>query len=271
MYWVELVVNGRPVDRSPVMHDGAFEFRSAPTGEYDLRVTNFYGDIIRRQFISVHDHTYSLVVELPQLASGIRPAGAISVRRLQQHVPSKARNELVRAQNDFDKGEMESSIKHLQKAIDTFPEYMEAHNNLGVRYMRLGDFDRAIAAFQKAAELDPDAVLANTNLALAFISLRRYDEAEARARRALATDPSYVQARYALGLIAVARNQCTAEDIENVKGAVEKYPKARLAIARLLACRGDATQAAAQLRTYLDSNGAENRPTVEAWLHQLEK
>jgi hypothetical protein len=72
-------------------------------------------------------------------------------------------------------------------------------------------------------------------------------------------------------LIAVARNQCTAEAVENVKGAVEQYPKARLVIARLLACRGDANQAAAQLRAYLDSNGVENRPTVEAWLHQLEK
>jgi hypothetical protein len=73
----------------------------------------------------------------------------------------------------------------------------------------------------------------------------------------------------ALGLIAVGRNQCTAEAFENVKGAVEQYPRARLASARLLACRGDANQAAAELHAYLESNRVENRPVVEAWLHQL--
>lgn len=271
MFWVELTLNGRQVDRSAVMTDGAFEFRSVPRGQYELRVTNFYGEIIRRQFIYVHDNPDWLAVELPQRDAATRPADAISVRRLQQQVPSKARNELFRSQKDFEKGEMESSIKHLRKAIDTFPEYMEAHNNLGVRYMRLGDFERAIAAFQKASELDPDAVLANTNLALAFIALKRYDEAEPRARRALATDPRYLQARYALGLIAAARNDCTAEALDNVKGAVKQYPLARVAVARLLACRGDLRQAAAELRAFLVSDGVENRSALEAWLQQLEK
>lgn len=101
---------------------------------------------------------------------------------------------------------------------------MEAHNNPGVRHMRTGDYERAAAEFQKAAELDPAAVLAHTNLALALLALKRHREAEAAAGRALQVDPAFLPARYALGLISAARNDCSAQAVENLKKASDQLP-----------------------------------------------
>lgn len=193
----------------------------------------------------------------------------VSLRELLQPTPSKARKEFARSEKAFGQGQIPDSIQHLRKALEIFPSYFEAHNNLGVRYMGLGDFERAATEFEAAVNLEPAAVVTNTNLALAWIALRRYDEAEPLARRALARDSTFVQARYALGLIAVARNQCTDEALNNLRRAAEKYPKARLGAARLRVCRGEAAQAAAELRAYLEWPGAENRQSIEAWLKQL--
>lgn len=197
-------------------------------------------------------------------------SGTVSLRELLQPPPSKARKEFVRAQKALGNGQIPDSIQHLRKALEIFPSYFEAHNNLGVRYMRLGDFERAATEFEAAVNLDPLAVIANTNLALARIALHRYDEAEPLARRALARDSTFLQARYALGLIAVARNQCTDEAVNNLRRAAEKFPGARLGAARLRVCRGEAAQAAAELRAYLEWPGAENRQAIEAWLKQLQ-
>lgn len=81
-----------------------------------------------------------------------------------------------------------------------FPGYMEAHNDLGVRYMQQGAYERAAAEFQEAAKLDPGAVRPAANLALAWIALGRYADAESAARRAIAADPGFPPARRALRL-----------------------------------------------------------------------
>lgn len=267
---VELLVQGRPVNRVTAASDGAFQFDGIPVASYELRVTNLYGDIIRREFISVYGQGNPLLVKLPK-KTGVPPgAKTISVSRLLQPVPSKARKEFDRADEAFRQGELADSVQHLQKAIELFPAYVEAHNNLGVRYMTAGNYQGAAAEFQRATELDPAAVLPNTNLAMALLTLKRYEEAEASARRALAADAGFLQARYALGLIAAGRHQCTAEAVESLKKASPKYPKARLIVARLLACRGDTAQAAAELRAYLDLPDAENRQLVKGWLTQLQ-
>jgi Flp pilus assembly protein TadD len=46
-------------------------------------------------------------------------------------------------------------MRHLHKALAIFPDYGEAHNDLGGLYMRCRGFAHAAAEFQKAATLNP--------------------------------------------------------------------------------------------------------------------
>jgi Flp pilus assembly protein TadD len=95
----------------------------------------------------------------------------------------------------------------LRKALEIDPDYMEAHNNLGVRYMALHRFEDAAAEFRGATELDPAAEKAFANLAGALLLLGRDTEAEAAARRAVALDGTSVQGRYVLGRVLAAEGK----------------------------------------------------------------
>ena len=265
---VEIAAQGRAPDKTSVLPDGTFEFRGLAEGQYELKVVNFYGDVIRRQFVSVPDQSGQLTLKLPERRQQRPVSGAVSLKSLLP-VPSKARKEFERGEKLFRQGKVEESAQRLEKAIRIHPDYLEARNNLGVRYMRMTDFNRAAAEFQKAIEIDPGSTLAQTNLALALTSLGRYREAETAARRALASDPSFVQASYALGLALLSQNDCSLEATTSMEKASLKYPKARLASARLRACRGEVDQAANELRLYLAAPDAEHRQQVESWLAQL--
>lgn len=268
--WMELVAHGNRVGRASVSPSGDFQFAGVAPGEYELRVVNRYGDVVTQEFVSVHGDMNELVLKLPSRIVARPASGRVSLQQLGQHVPSKARSELRRAQKSFQKGKIEDSISHLKKAIDLSPQYLEAHNNLGVCYMRTDEFQLAVNEFQRAVDLDSGAALAHANLALALIAVKQYDHAESAARRAIAIDPGVLQARYALGLIAVALNQCTSDAVENLRSVADRYSKGHLAAARLLYCRGETAQAAAELRRYLEVSDASDRAAVKSWLSQLE-
>ena len=65
------------------------------------------------------------------------------------------------------------------------PEFMEALNNLGTKYIRMGRPAEAAELFQRATALDPSLPQLHVNLAVALLHLRRPAEAEQEVRKAL--------------------------------------------------------------------------------------
>ncbi len=64
-----------------------------------------------------------------------KPGDTVSTREL--FIPSKAIKELQRSQTALHSGDIRSSAQHLEKALQIYPHYLEAHNNLGSRYIEL--------------------------------------------------------------------------------------------------------------------------------------
>lgn len=247
---VALAIQGQVVERTVVGSDGSFAFRSIPEGTYEARVLNLHGGTLWSKHVTLSGTANTLTLDVPEPMAPKPVAGVISVRQL---VPDKARKEMVRSEQALRKGRLEESIRHLEKAIRICPSYMEAHNNLGSRMMRKKNYERAAAEFLIATELDGRAGETHANLALALIALKRYPEAAQAARRSLELAPDYLPARYALGVTDAALNRCTAEAVENLKKAGERYPRARLVAAQVLACRGETAEAEAQVRAYRDA------------------
>src|SRR5882762_1097175 len=200
---IELVENFThvPAGRQPVMQDGSFEFHNVRPGEYELRINGAYGDLIHKEIVSIHNEGVPLEVKLPQRRTTSPISGTISAAALRRHVSAQAVREMVRSERKMRNGDIQSSIAHLKKAIRIQPDYMEAYNNLGTRYMALQDYERAIAQFREALRLDCDAVLAHTNLGLAMFILKDLPEAEAELRSAVRLDGSSAKAHYLLGLV----------------------------------------------------------------------
>jgi tetratricopeptide (TPR) repeat protein len=199
------------------------------------------------------------------------PPASATISKNQLLVPPKALRELQRSQTAFRSGDIRSSTQHLEKALRIYPNYLEAHNNLGAQYIELHEYQKAAAELQRAIQMDPRAVQPLSNLSVAFFHLQRYPDAEAAARQALDIDPHHSISRYVLGCILATENRGAAEAMDLLKGSKNEFPDARLLLAGILVRRGDVDEARKELQEYLALPASENRADAERWLAQLTK
>ena len=89
--------------------------------------------------------------------------------------------------------------------VELFPDLSGAHNDQGVFYSRLGDWDRASAAYRRAIELDPDSHEALKNMGVVYARNGQLAEAHEYYQRSLAVKPKFVEALNAQGLILMQR------------------------------------------------------------------
>ena len=198
---------------------------------------------------------------LPGIGEGI------SLRELL--VPPKAVKELQRSQSALRSGDTRSSARHLEKALQIYPNYLEGHNSLGARYIELGEYEKAAAEFQEAIEIDARVSQPFNNLSVADYLLRRYSDAETAARRAMDLDPRSSTPRYVLGCILAAAGRNAIESIEMLRQTESEFPDARLVLAEVLLRRGSREEAKEELRGYLALPSPEKKQRVERWLARL--
>lgn len=251
--------------------DGRFQIGNLRPGDYQLRVTNGVGGVIEQQYVRVNGVGDFVTVRLPEVKRERPVSGTVSVARLGHKVPGKARKEFDKAVKAAEKNDSQKAIEHLKKAIEIDPDFMEAYNNLGARYLRINQPAEAAVQLERAVQLDGSSSQAHSNLAIAYLMLQRFDEAEREAREAVTLDSTSNSARYVLGMALAAQNRDSQEAVLNLDAAAREIPKARLTAAQVLARDGQRAAAAAELRKYLDSGHGENREEVQEWLAELEE
>ena len=198
-----------------------------------------------------------------------KPAETVSARELL--IPSKAMKELQRSQSAFLSGDVRASAKHLERALQTYPHYLEAHNALGSRYFDLHEYENAATEFQKAIDLDPHVAQPFNNLSVALFLLQRYPEAEIAARHALDLDPHNSTTQYMLGCILATEKRNPSQAMELLRRTEVEFPDARLLLAQILLRQGAVSEGKNELREYLKVPGAEKKQKVECWLARLEQ
>ena len=197
----------------------------------------------------------------------VGPIGdTVSVRNLQ--LPPGAIKEFRRSEKCVGSGDFSGAVQHLQKALKADPQFVEAHNNLGASYLQLSRYQDAIGEFEAAIALDEKMAAPHRNMSLALFSFRRYAEAETAAREALTLSPEQKAAQYSLGRALAAEGSTSTEAEQMLRGSVSEFPDARLSLAQVLLNRCANLEAAAQLRTYLDSNTVDpdTRRRVQVWI-----
>jgi tetratricopeptide (TPR) repeat protein len=211
------------------------------------------------------DATAPVVPEAP--AAKVGPMGdTVSVRNLQ--LPQGAIKEFRRSEKCVGSGDYSCAAQHLQKALKADPQFVEAHNNLGASYLQLSRYQDAIGEFEAAIALDEKMVAPHRNMSLALFSLGKYAEAETAARQALTLSPQQKAAQYSLGRALAAQGSTSPEAERVLRESLSEFPDARLSLAQVLMNRCANLDAAAQLRTYLDSNAIEpeTRRRVQVWI-----
>ena len=85
--------------------------------------------------------------------------------------------------------DIERAVGLIRQSLQSNPNHVEALNNLGVAYRKLGRFEDAFRAHARAVELSPGSATAHDNLGGDAHALGRFDEALAHYDTALRLDP----------------------------------------------------------------------------------
>lgn len=204
-------------------------------------------------------------------ARAAQPGGnLVSVGQLR--IPAKAIKEYERAQKAFQQSDVRASADHLQKALHIYPDFVQAHSALGVRFLQLGDFQKALAEHELAVSLDPGSAQTHQNLSFTLLLLDRNQEAEAEARRSLKLDSQLVTSHYVLGRAVIAQARATPEAIEMLRSSESAFPDASLVLAQVHFAMGQTDEVITDLRHYLRSpSDPDNKQKAECWVAQLSR
>ncbi|HEU4390329.1 MAG TPA: tetratricopeptide repeat protein [Blastocatellia bacterium] len=134
-------------------------------------------------------------------------AGVVDLGELDLKVPQAARDAYDAAMRQLDEGHRDAAIQGLKSALETFPDYFRALNDLGVIMMQIGRNDEAAAAFERAIKIAPRVHFPRLNLGIIKTRQGKYAEAIEGLERLRKENPAVVEIRPALAdaLIAVNR------------------------------------------------------------------
>ena len=115
-------------------------------------------------------------------------------------IPGKAHKELIKSEEAQLRGETQQARRHLERALELYPQYVDALNNLGTYHHRSGNYDRSITYFTKATELAPEFFAGWVNLGGSLLAVGRLEPALEANKQAIKLRPSDPLANSQMGM-----------------------------------------------------------------------
>ena len=115
------------------------------------------------------------------------PANSLS--RLDLAAPKRARQEYEKGYLRLIRKELQPAIDHLARAASIYPNFVAAHNSLGIAYLNLGQYQQAHDEFARAIALDDHLPGSYLNLGCAQMQLQRYPDAQESLKKASSMAP----------------------------------------------------------------------------------
>jgi tetratricopeptide (TPR) repeat protein len=160
-------------------------------------------------------------------------------------------------------GRLDDAVASYRRALAIKSDVAEVHNNLGNTLKDLGRFGEAVSAFRRALDLKPDFAKPYNNLGNALQDLGQLEDAVASYRRALALKPDYTEALNNLG-ISLRLQSRSAEAEMSCRDALDidpNFPGALVLLAELHSDRGQFAEAEKLFRRAI----AMEPESPEAW------
>jgi len=176
---VKLTFNGRPIHETFTDLSGRFTFPGLKSGTYQLTAE---GD-------GMTFETTAVTADIPAFGGNgqgftqdiqLRPiahkpnTGPGVVNAFTQNVPAAAKQALDAGLKLAAEGKAPAAIENMQKAVQIFPQYFEAHLQLGNTFLKLDQLPEAIAELDKAREINPNDERAYQSFGLLLMKQRNY-------------------------------------------------------------------------------------------------
>lgn len=153
-----------------------------------------------------------------------------------EHTPNKLAEINTQLGVEYMKeGQYETALKKIRKAIEVDPQYADAYNVLGLIYARLGENDKAEASFKKAVALAPRESSALNNYGQFLCKLGRSEEAQKMFAGAV-ENPLYTTPEVAYtnaGICALDQQNDIAAAEKYLRNALAKNPKMPAALLQM--------------------------------------
>lgn len=259
---------------------GQFEIQEIQPGTYYLEFE------ANRQKYDVVKETVTVYRGVPAVLSvTLRPlrsiagrgtaAETVSVAELEEKVPDKARKEFEKATAAAGNGSTDQAIEHLRKALEIFPRFVRARNDLGTHLLSQGKLDEAEEEFREALNVDEKSFNPTLNLGIVLVHKHAFLEANEKLAKAISIQPSSPAAHLYSGLALLG-----LEKLDSAATALKtsyslggpKYGIALYHLGQLHLSRGDNSAALKSFEEYLsvvpDASNAQQVKQLIAMLRR---
>lgn len=270
---VKVTLDSTSSERIVVMADlnGAFVFHALAPGSYSLTVDAGDEYEVSRELVTIESlsvrsrnmssaelaranvpRNFNVMITL-QPKRGERLRAAVLNASL-ANVPAAARTAYETALDAIRLGDNTKAINELQRAIALHPNFPLAINDLGVRYLKLGQLPRAAEVLKSGVQIAPEDFHLRLNYGVALLNQKKYVEAEEQLRIAVSKNSGAATAHMYLG-IALAVQRKLEEANKELEIAIGSK-SAEIALAHrylggILMEKREYKRAADELETYL--------------------
>jgi tetratricopeptide (TPR) repeat protein len=175
-----------------------------------------------------------------------------------QAVPPDAEKEYLSAVTSISKGEREAAVVKLKKAIQLFPTYFLALQQLGLLYIDTEKDQQAIEPLKKSLEVNPRGAQSHLGLGMAYVNLDRPKDAIKELNEALALERREFRTYLYLGMALIDTGKLDEAEKSLRQayslGGPNQARTAHLYLASIYSRRKEYVKAITELETYLREN-----------------
>ena len=143
----------------------------------------------------------------PFRSAAVKPAAVVDLAEFDSLAPEEARQAYTEAMRLYKEGQRDKAVQGLERAIEIYPQYFRALNDLGVIYMKMSKLDLAAQTFDRAIKIAPRVYYPKLNLAKIHTRQGRYKDAVQMLDQLHKENPTLIDVRIALGDALMAMNK----------------------------------------------------------------
>jgi tetratricopeptide (TPR) repeat protein len=141
------------------------------------------------------------------------PAKVIDVAEFDDQAPEEARKAFASANRAISEGNLNEAVERFGHAINIYPKYFRALNDLGVLFIRMNRIDEAAKTFEKAIALAPHIYYPRLNLGIVKTRQGKYKDAIEILDKLFKEQPTLMQVRVALADALQADNRLDEAEV----------------------------------------------------------
>jgi cytochrome c-type biogenesis protein CcmH/NrfG len=192
---VKLTFNGRPINETFTDLSGRFSFPGVSSGTYQLTAdgdgVNFETTTVYAEIAAFGSAPQSFTQDIQLRPIIHKPAAQPGVvNAFTQNVPQAAKQAFTLGVKLAEEGKTEEAVQSIRNALKIFPDYFDAHLQLGNMFLKTEQFNEAIAELDLARQVNPNDERCYQSFGLLLMKQRNFAVAVAVFAEAARLDPT---------------------------------------------------------------------------------